>query len=563
MAPVLSERGREVVVAAWVGMLVVLLLGPALAPGFVLTYDMVWVPDLALTRDALGVGSALPRAVPSDAVVAVLDEVVPGVLLQKLVLVGALVAGGVGVARLLPRELLLARLVAATVWTWNPLVVERLVMGHWPLLVALGVSPWILLGLRSWRTGPPPWLLWWLVPLGSLAASSGLTTALLVLAAGARRGRAGVLAALLAVANAPWVVTGLLHAGSATTDPAAAARFALADEGVVPGPLAALTLGGIWNSEVVPGSRQGALAWLVPLVLLPLAVVGARALARELDRRTWWAVAGCWVVGWVGATLTWAAPGATASLAALVPGGGVLRDGSRLLVLCAPLLCLAIGRGAQAVALSLPSASRVGVALGLLALPLALLPGVAWGAGAGLRAVAYPSDLAEARTTVRQVDDRGDTVLLPFASYRAPTWNDGRKVLDPTGRYLGVEVVQDDVLSIDGDALAGEDPRAAEVRRALGADDPAGRAAALAALGVGVAVTDLDVGGRLQVSGPVLVDGESVLVQRLPDPVSPPGVPPAWWVLALTAWAAYVAGLAVPLVLLVARLRRRPRVVED
>ena len=38
--------------------------------GFVLSYDMVFVPRLDLTRDALGLGSALPRAVPVDAVAA-------------------------------------------------------------------------------------------------------------------------------------------------------------------------------------------------------------------------------------------------------------------------------------------------------------------------------------------------------------------------------------------------------------------------------------------------------------------------------------------------------------
>ena len=85
---------------AWAFLLAGLLLGPALGPGYVLTYDMVWVPDLALRDDFLGLGSALPRAVPSDAVVAVLDEVVPGMLLQKLVLVGSLVAAGAGGAAL-------------------------------------------------------------------------------------------------------------------------------------------------------------------------------------------------------------------------------------------------------------------------------------------------------------------------------------------------------------------------------------------------------------------------------------------------------------------------------
>ena len=95
---------REAPVVVWALALALLVLGPALGPGFLLVRDMVWVPDLALRADALGLGSGLPRAVPSDAVVAVLDEVVPGMLLQKLVLVLALAAGGVGAARLLDRD---------------------------------------------------------------------------------------------------------------------------------------------------------------------------------------------------------------------------------------------------------------------------------------------------------------------------------------------------------------------------------------------------------------------------------------------------------------------------
>src|SRR4051794_41976474 len=75
---------------------------------------MVWVPDLALRPDFLGLGSALPRAVPSDAVVSVLDAVVPGMLLQKLVLVGGLFLGGLGAARLTPEDSLVGRLVAGT-----------------------------------------------------------------------------------------------------------------------------------------------------------------------------------------------------------------------------------------------------------------------------------------------------------------------------------------------------------------------------------------------------------------------------------------------------------------
>ena len=84
----------------WAALLAGLMLGPALGPGPVLSYDMVWVPDLTLRPDFWGLGSGLPRAVPSDAVVAVLDEVLPGALLQKVVLVGSLVGAGLGADRL-------------------------------------------------------------------------------------------------------------------------------------------------------------------------------------------------------------------------------------------------------------------------------------------------------------------------------------------------------------------------------------------------------------------------------------------------------------------------------
>ena len=105
---------RDWLVRAWAVALGVLLLGPALGLGYVLSYDMVWVPDLALRPEFLGLGSGLPRAVPSDALVAVLDEVVPGMLLQKAVLLGSLVAAGLGASRLAPAASLVARLAAVS-----------------------------------------------------------------------------------------------------------------------------------------------------------------------------------------------------------------------------------------------------------------------------------------------------------------------------------------------------------------------------------------------------------------------------------------------------------------
>jgi len=43
-----------------------LAVGPGLGPGFALVNDMVFVPRQYFTADALGLGPALPRAVPAD-----------------------------------------------------------------------------------------------------------------------------------------------------------------------------------------------------------------------------------------------------------------------------------------------------------------------------------------------------------------------------------------------------------------------------------------------------------------------------------------------------------------
>lgn len=475
--------------ALWSLLLAALMLGPALGAGYVLSYDMVWVPDLALRPDFLGVGTALPRAVPSDAVVAVLDEVVPGMLLQKLVLLGALTLGGLGAARL-AGDSLVARLAATSVYVWNPFVAERLGIGHWPVLLCWAVLPWLVregVRLRSDRR-IGTWLPLLLV-VGSLSANAGLMAAATLLAVGLTRRTALRLAALVVAANAPWVVAGLLHLDTATSS-AAGAVFGLDAEGALPAPISALTLGGIWNAEVVPASRETV---LLPLVLTlglgALAVVGYAGLARRLGSRTTAALVWLWVVGYGLAVLTWAAPDAVGTLAGAVPGGGLLRDGTRSLALCAPLMAGLVASGVEWCA---PRAPRLVVAAAGALLPLAFMPDAAWGLSGELRPVAFPDSYAGARAALADAPD-GDLVVLPFTSYRAPEWNHGRKVLDPLPRYLQPDYLVNDELLVDGRVIEGEDPRVPQVEAALGAPDPAARAEALSRLGVTLVARELDV----------------------------------------------------------------------
>lgn len=557
MSPVTAGR----LGAAWAALLPVAMLGPALAPGYVLSYDMVWVPDLALRADALGTGPALPRAVPSDAVVAILDELVPGMLLQKLVLLGALVLAGLGARRLAPAGSALAALAATTAYVVSPFVVERAVLGHWPLLLTHAALPWLWwAGRRRREDGALPW---WTAPVllaGSLSASGGLVAGL-VLAASAWRGRVdGRLLLLLLAANAPWIGSGVLHAGTATST-SAGSVFGLGGEGPFPGPLAALTLGGIWNAEVVPDSRRGVLAVLALVLLVAAAVLGARRFATAHPWRDRVVLLVLAVVGYVGALVTWAAPGVVGRLAGAVPGGGLLRDGSRLLDLAAPLLAALV---AAAVAVLADRAGRLAhagprVALALVAglLPLALLPEAVWGFGGALGTASYPDDWADARTVLADAPGDGDVLVLPFTPYRAPAWNDGRKVLDPLPRFQPRDAVASDRLRVDGEELAGEDPRGPEVLAALAAPTPEERSSRLVGLGIGLVARDLTTTPGApydaELAGEVLVAGPTVEVLALPGSPARRDVPTSWLLVTALTWAAYAGAWLLGPALLVTR----------
>ena len=176
------SASKLLVARAWPWVLSLVILAPVLRPGFVLSYDMVFVPDLAFRTDFLGLGSGLPRAVPSDAVVSLLDELVPGQVLEKLFLLGALVLAGSGARRLVPSDNLTAQLAASSLYIWNPYVAERLGIGHWPLLLAYASLPWLYDAARRARAGEPaiPAMVLWLA-LAALSAAGGVVAAVFAL----------------------------------------------------------------------------------------------------------------------------------------------------------------------------------------------------------------------------------------------------------------------------------------------------------------------------------------------------------------------------------------------
>lgn len=491
---------------AWPWAMALAVCAPLLRPGYVLSFDMVWVPHLSATRsDVWGFGSALPRAVPSDAVVAVLNTVVPGQLLQKLMLVLVVGLAGTGTIRLLSAYGTVERLVAATWYVWNPFVAERLVLGQWPLLIGYAAFPWLVdacLGLRSSDRGR------WAVIAGCLFATAmspagGLMGALLAGCAAGRR-RAPRVLLLTLVVNLPWIVAGLGHASSARSDPDAVALFDLQPEAHLGRLGAALTLGGVWNTEVVPESRSLLVATVVSIVLLVLMAYGALRASREhlVLVRVLLVPA---VVGLMIALAGWLLTAQVGWLVAHVPAGGLLRDGSRYLAMLAPLEAVLLALGVGALRTGLTSRG-VRQAIGVIAiiLPLAVMPDLAWGAAGRLRPVSYPTSWTAARTAIQRSDASGDVLVLPFTSYRAPSWNRRRPVLDPAGRFFTRDTVVSDALVVSGHVISGEDPKARRIASILtGRDVVTG----LRSEGIGLVVVQKD-------AGPV--GPAAVTVSRLP-----------------------------------------------
>ncbi|MDA0633965.1 hypothetical protein OUY22_11105 [Nonomuraea sp. MCN248] len=522
----MPHQARAALAGAVLGLtLATLALGPALSWGFVLIHDMVFVPDPAFSRFTFGLAGGAPRVVPSDAVVTALSQVLPGELVQKLILLAVFVLGASGVAVLVPSPGLAPRLAAAAFYVWNPYVAERLLIGQWALLLGYAGLPWVVHALCRGRR-----LAVSLLPAATGGFAAMLVTAVTALPVAAllrRPARAGAAdgdhrgpwarvlrtGVVLGAFCLPWLVPAALRPHGLAGDPVGVEAFASRADTPFGTLGSLLSLGGIWNANAVPvgyGEVVGAVARLL------LTVVGIAAfvrLGRGLPYRNGLALAG--VIGFAiaGAGVTEAGRSALKWLVGVWGGFAVFRDAQQYVAPVALLAAVGIGLLAAAAARvpgavaeagrvpeaepeRVPAAGRdrgrrapAGVLAGLLvAVPVAVLPTMAWGALGALDAVPYPRAWYEARVTLRDDPAPGDVLVLPFESYRRFDWNGGRPVLDPAQRFFAVpgrRVVTNDVVRVGELVVRSEDPRATEVERVL-----EGRSPDLAGLGFRYVIVD-------------------------------------------------------------------------
>jgi hypothetical protein len=505
--------------AAWAALLTVVILGPLLTGrGFWLFGDMVFVPEQPWKDAWLGLDGTIPRAVPMDALVSVATQVLPGTLVQRLLLVVGFLAGGIGAGRFVARRGTAARLAAITLMLWNPWVYERLLMGQWAILAGHLLLPWVALAAirmrEDLRRGAPAVAVM-LVLSAVCSPSSGVMAALVVVVLGVRRGvvHLAVTAALVVVANLSWLLPSLLATSNADAGNEVFEAFAARGESSLGALPSLFSLGGTWKTSIVPEERTSVLIVLLSCALTVAALLG---LARR-PRPRLLVLAG---ISFLLAALP-VLPGGVRLLGTVgdvVPATALLRDSHRFLAPAILVLLPGIaGAVAWARARVRPGREAMWSVVGLLVVaPILLLPSLAWGSLGQLEPSSYPSDW---QAVSDHLDDHGPrrSVVLPWAgSYRGYDWNDDRAVLDPAPRFLPGEVLIDDRVLVDGTTIPSEDPLVVDVAAAL--QEPQAEEA-LRDLGVRWVVVEKGMPSGEVPAGTIVYDGDQLSLIDLGEDV--------------------------------------------
>lgn len=507
---------------AWSTLLTFVITGPLLlGPGYWLVGDMVFVPQQPWKPAWLGLDGSLPRAVPMDAVVSVLTQVVPGSVVQRVFLVSAFLLGGLGISRFVGERSWAARAAAVTVFVWNPWVHDHLQIGQWAILCGYLALPWVALAARRYRgdvrRGWAPVAVA-LVVSAICSPSSGVMAVVVAAVLGLRRSWSSwtVLAALSLVANLSWVVPSLLARSTTVTTAGVFDLFAPRAESSLGVLGSLLSMGGTWKTSIVAGERTSAVVVTLACAVSVTALAGAWRLRRgprASEVRRLAVLAG-------GSLVVAAVPGlggaaAYARLGEAVPALALLRDAQRFLAPAALLLAVGLAAAVAGVLARVRPGreSFVGVAGLLVAAPVLLLPSLAWGAG-GLERSTYPDDW-DAVATLLADEAGGTTVVLPWSgSYRRFEWTGGRAVLDPAPRYLPGEVLIDDRTFVDGVEIGSEDPRVQRVHDALDLE-PEAQPAALRDLGVRWVLVEQDQGAATAPAGLEVYAGDVLVLLDL------------------------------------------------
>lgn len=473
-----------------VGLLVVL---PWVAGGYVLLLDWVSGPSSTISPGLYGLSDNALDAMPWRLGIEAMRTMVGPVVTSWLIVLLPFPIAAAGAAHLM-RMGRLPSYAAGLAAVCTPLVVDRIMAGHVAYLLGISLLPWLLSSALNART-QQRWFSarttgWYALAIAispHMAWIGGVVLLMVTLLPrtswrdATRLALTGLAAAAIYAYAAVVVLTGVptLRIGDADLE-----AFA-----TVPGPggllPTVLTLHGYWRDwDNQVRNVLGPAFWLLAAALAVVIVVGLLAMLRAGNRRGRLAL-GFIVVGAVLAVGTQGPFGWLYRLAfEHLPLFETMREPAKWLALVQLGFIIGFAAGVQQIQQSTRVAAGVRRPLAIVAaaLPLAMLPALAWGLGGQVSPSTYPQDWA---TAAMQVDPGpARTLFLPWHGYQPFAFTDERTIATPAAAYFPGPVLSSSAVELGAlrsDSSSAQQAAMDELVAAGGGPDFAG---ALARLGV-------------------------------------------------------------------------------
>jgi hypothetical protein len=480
-----SPRTRLYAAYTLVAMLVV---GPLLRPGYILALDMVFTPHLRM-----------PHAVNNSylfyALLHLVNSVLPGQIIQKLLLLGLFVIAGISMHRLIqyihdkPGEL--AAYAAGILYAVNPFTYDRLMAGQYVLLLGYALLPSFanallrLVRLPSRRAGLVAGA--WAAGISVLSihalglmivmAAWASVLALLKMRSGDFVRRLSVAGAwgigLFLVLSSYWLVPLALGKGSTAAQLAQFSAqdntaFATVGEHAVGKLSNVVRLQGFWAEDQgqfkLP--QDNITAWgLLVLVLWIVVVVGLAQAWRRGHRLVTAFASGCIVLGVVlGSGI------GNGLLISHLPLFGGFREPEKFVALTALGYSVGFGFGVAGLVRRLFAERSLGAAWvttgAALLFPFIMTSTLVWGANGQLSASQYPAGWVAANRLLNQDHTSFQTLFLPWHLYMDYGFA-GRIVASPAPSFFDQPVIVSDNPEFDGAAAAQPTPTKQQLDKLL------------------------------------------------------------------------------------------------
>ena len=475
------------------------ILGPLLLPGYTLTLDMIFTPDMDFTAQLYGLSESISARTPLLLLIQLVSDIIPAWLVQTVILFLIFFLAGLGAHKLIPFKGA-GSYFAGLLYMINPFIYVRFMAGLWPLLAAYALIPFAVkafLELQEKGGMKNAIKLTLLSTLVGVMLVHGLFLLLFVFLVifvvkliKERKNKTqlrqvskyvGISAAIFLVLNVYWLIP-VLTAGTARLEQIGQADillFAPKAAGGVGVAFALASMHGFWNPGWIYASNFIPFWPVLFIFILFLAVYGFLSVLK--DKKVRWvgiSLAFAGIIGFVfavGASLNLTRPAFEWFFDNLVFVRG-FRDSHKFVA----LLCLSYaylgGLGVEALSVAFRQRRKrlLRLVANLFIILVFLVPLFysfpifsSWGQ---LKATDYPEEWHEVNEYLNQDDDDFNVLFLPWHLYMDYSWlpNSNKRLANPAQQFFDKPTIRGDNLEIAGKYSGSTNPISKYVEFLLG-----------------------------------------------------------------------------------------------